>query len=61
MTRELDPRMPLLVVLSTSTLLQQIIQNMPGAVTLHSTRHLGEGDREDGVRELEGPAHFAWR
>jgi len=53
--------MPLLTVLSSSTLSQQIIQNMTSAVTLHSTGHPGEGDREDGVRELGGPAHFACR
>lgn len=28
---------------------------------LHSTGHLGEGDGEDGVRETEAPAPFAWR
>lgn len=53
--------MPLLVILSTSALSQQIIQTTSGAVMLHSTRHLGEGDGEDGVRETEAPAPFAWR
>lgn len=28
---------------------------------LHSTHCPGEGDGEDGVRELEGPVHFGWR